>query len=142
AGQPSITFDVWAIDDMLVNGDQLVELTAAASGLVASSIEIQVLDLKPLNVQISDTVMSERDGVIQVTVSRSDLETNEPLVATISVDQPHRIDAPGSVTIPSGENSVTFEILAIDNNLLEGTQEVHISISAPGHYSTAIGVQI
>ena len=44
---------------------------------------------------------------------------------------PSEIDIPATVTIPANETSVTFEINAVDDGELDGTQSVQITASMP-----------
>jgi hypothetical protein len=135
ADQASATFDIAAIQDDLLDGPQSVTVTASATGYVSSASTIDVTDHETITIVIATPSISEGDGsaATTATVTRSNTDNSQPLVVSLANSDPSEIDVPQTVTIPANESSVTFEIAAIDDVLLDGTQTVSLIASATNY---------
>lgn len=129
-------FAITAVDDVVVDGTQLVTITAQAAGHQDGSDTLQVLDDEAeLTVSITDASIVETDGsgATTATVTRN-TDTTNPLVVTLMSDDTTEARVIGSVTIPAGEStSPAFDIDAVDDAILDGTQTATITASAFGH---------
>ena len=130
AGQSSVTFVVSAVDDFVFDGTQIVRITATASGYEDSSAELSVLDVEELGLTIAVGAMSENGGVANATLSRLNTDISQALTVTLASDDTSEATVPASVTIPAGQTSVAFTIVAVDDSLLDGSQRVTITASA------------
>jgi RHS repeat-associated protein len=104
----------------------------------SSYIPIEVSDTEPLDL-ISLAVSieipqqkSEADGFVSGTILLSEAPAAD-LIIELSNDHPTDISCPDAVTILMGESSAAFSITIIDDNRLDGTQNVKISVSAEGY---------
>ena len=70
AGQPSTTFAISAVDDLLLDGTQRVMLSASSSGYVSTERTIDVTDHETLTLELSVLAISENGGTAQAMVSR------------------------------------------------------------------------
>lgn len=104
----------------------------------SSYIPIEVSDTEPLDL-ISLAVSieipqqkSEADGFVSGTILLSEAPAAD-LIIELSNDHPTDISCPDAVTILMGESSAAFSITIIDDNRLDGRQNVKISVSAEGY---------
>jgi hypothetical protein len=144
AGQASATFAIDALDDALLDGDQIVTLSALASGFEGATAILTVADYEMLAVAIDLAEIAEDDGpsAAMVTVTRGNTDVALPLtVNLISSDDTEAWVASG-VVIPAGQSSASFAIDAVDDDLLDGTQTVTIEASAAGYKSGNATLQV
>ena len=133
AGDSTVTFPIDAVDDTTVDGDQSVVITVSAAAYgVDKSQTIIVEDFEPsLLLTTATPVVAENSDSFQVTVTRiaeSDLFSER--VVNLSVGA--GLTVPSTVTIPAGEESVTFPVQIVDNAILDGTRTSVIHASGIG----------
>ncbi|MEI8196208.1 MAG: hypothetical protein WCI73_09895, partial [Phycisphaerae bacterium] len=91
-----------------------------------------VLDFGPaLGVGIPLDV-HENDGTVLGTLSLAAAAASDVTVTLISSD-PARLTVPATWTVPAGQMSVSFPITLIDNNLLDGPEQVSVHATATGY---------
>jgi hypothetical protein len=97
-------------------------------------------DLITLTISESAT---EGDGILtgqgKVSVA-ADLSTD--LVINLSSSDTSEITLPETVTIYADQNSATFDITVIDDDILDGSQAVTIAASAPDYISGIASIQV
>ena len=135
AGEMSATFTINAVDDQLLDGTQSMTLTATAPGYFADDETLEVTDHESLTLTIAADEISENGGVTTVTVTRSNTDASAPLTVLLESDLPDELSVPQSVIIPANFASTSFTIQAIDDTLLQGTQQVIVTASAGGYNS-------
>jgi len=137
--QVSVTFDVDAIDDSLLDGDQTVTITASSNGFEDGTATVTVTDHETLTVTIDLTSIAENAGPSAATgtVTRSNTDISSPLTVDLASSDTTEASVPATVTIASGEASATFSIDAVDDTLLDGDQTVTIAASSAGYVSVA-----
>ena len=140
-GQTISRSDIVTIPAQINIGDQgvfVVELIPGASvqeagGTAANNIAVQSTAwtvIKQLKLQLNGTQVTEGAATgITASITRSGLLTS-PLSVNISLKKPGRYSFPASITIPVGQSGATFELKALDNNLIEGTIFDTIAIAA------------
>lgn len=133
-GETSVRVPLLAIDDLLVDGAQLVTLSATAQGYNADSEVVSVTDNdKPaLDFSLNTSAASESAEPIAATGT---LRRNTPIGEAVTValrSSSARIAVPASVTIPRGAVEVRFPIRVVDNAVRDGNVNVLISASAAG----------
>lgn len=135
AGQASVTVDLEAVDDALVDGNQVATITATAPGLDDGSDTVVVIDndAPTLTIIIDSNSMSENGGSSTATLFRNTDTANE-LVVNIASDDTSEAVVPVTVTIPAGSESVTFSIDAVDDAIVDGTQTTSITATAAGFF--------
>lgn len=140
AGQSSTTFDIDAIDDVLVDGTQTATITASAAAHNSGSDTLDITDNDTAMLSIIIAVASVSEGAgadaTTATVSRN-TSTSEALSVTLSSNDTSEATVPASVTIPTGQDSLTFNIDAVDDASVDGTQTVTITASAAAHISAS-----
>jgi hypothetical protein len=136
AGQASATFPVTAVNDSLVDGTQSVTISASGPGFGSATTGVSVTDddvAPTLTVTVNPSTFSEAAGshAAQGTVTRSgSLSGNK--VVTLSSSDTTEARVPATVTIPSGQASVTFWVSAVNDAIQDGPQPVTISAAASG----------
>jgi VCBS repeat-containing protein len=76
--------------------------------------------------------MSENGGIVQATISRNKTTGGE-LILNLSSSDTTEATVPSTVTIPAGNSSAVFTVTGVDDHLIDGTQSVTLSASAPGY---------
>lgn len=142
AGQASATFTVTALDDNLLDGDQLVTITASAPSYFEGSSTITIADFEALALVITASSFSENGGATTGRVTRSNINLGQPLTVTISSSDTSEAVVPTVVTIPANESFATFAITAVDDTLLDGAQTVSLSVAAAGYVGASGQLQV
>ncbi|WP_144060025.1 FG-GAP-like repeat-containing protein [Rhodopirellula sallentina] len=116
------------------NSDTAVWNQTPSGDGIAGGTYRSTFSLSPqrLAVEIDDVLISENGGVTSVTVTRLYADTSDALVVSLSSSDRTELVVPPNVTIPAGAESVTFIANAVDDTLLDGTQDVVITASAAG----------
>lgn len=84
-----------------------------------------------LTISISLATMSENGGSSSVTVTRSGSTVGD-LVVNLSSNDTGEATVPVTVTILNGQASANFNVTAVDDNFIDGTQTVTITATAAG----------
>ncbi|NEQ48547.1 MAG: calcium-binding protein [Leptolyngbya sp. SIO3F4] len=79
---------------------------------------------------IDATNISEDGGITTATLIRNTDPVGDLSIALLN-SNPDVVTVPTSVTIPDGETSTSFEIVAIDNDTPQGTETSIISVTTP-----------
>jgi hypothetical protein len=135
AGQPFVNFSINAVDDSLLDGTQTVTISATAPQYFVTSDTIQVTDFETLTVSIAANSVVETAGFAATTgtVTRGNSDISQALTLSITSSDTSELAHPGAVVIPAGQSSATFNIDAVDDNMLDGTQAVTLTPSAIGY---------
>ena len=133
-----------AKDDALLDGTQVVSITASATGYLSSDVTASVTDSEALSLSVNKATIRENDGpmAFQLTVQRSNTDWGAPLEVTIASDLANYLALPATLTIPANSGSHTIGIDAIDNSLLEGLKSGSISVSATGYTGASLPMSI
>src|SRR5690625_3076770 len=85
-----------------------------------------------LTLSVSATSISENaSNPIRATVTRSG-STTDPLTVMVDSGDPGELLAPASVVIPSGAYAASFDLVAQQDGVVDGDQDVLIDVSAAG----------
>ncbi len=132
AGSDTATFYLSAINNILLEGTQSVDITAFGSGFSETSTAIDVLDNESNQLSLSaPAAINEGDAPATATVSIAATSSRD-ITVSLSSDPHTKITVPETVLIPAGLTSATFPITPIDNEIRDGTQTVTLSASSPG----------
>jgi len=145
AGATSATFQVNAVDDTEVDGSQSIILTASASGFQAGTDNLTVTDDESkLTLSITPGSFSEATGASAATgtVTRNTDTTAALTVNLSSGDASEAVPAVASVTILAGQSSATFQINAVDDAVVDGSQSIVLIASATGFPSAVDTVTV
>ena len=135
-GQSSATFEIAAVDDSDVDGTQNVTITASAAGYSDASDTLEVTDEDVplvLDLSLSDQSIAESAGIGATTATITRSDSRGDLVVSLTSDDTSEATVPAQVTLLDGQSSASFEISAVDDSLVDGTQNVAITASAAGY---------
>lgn len=136
----SPAFAIDAVDDDVLDGTQVVTLTASAAGYVNANETLEVSDFELLSVAIDPASISENGGSATATVTR--LDSSGELVVTLASDGIDEATVPATVVIPGGELSAEFTVSAVDDAFVDGTQTVTITAEADGYEPTSANINV
>ncbi|WP_161604257.1 Calx-beta domain-containing protein [Roseiconus nitratireducens] len=144
AGQRSADFAITGVNDDLVDGTQNVDLTATATGYANASGNLDVTDDDSLQLTLSIDAasISENGGNATGTVSRNDADLSSPLVVTLASNDTSEATVPATVTIEAGQSSADFTIAGVNDDLVDGTQNVNLSATAAGYAGASGNVSV
>ena len=135
ADQYSVSFSITGLDDTLLDGTQVINVSATATGYVTGSKPIDVTDVELITMTLDKSRISERGGTATGTVVRGNTDIGLPITVNLFNSDPTEATMPASVTIPANQASATFEINGVLDDLLDGTQTVGIVASSIGYFS-------
>jgi sugar lactone lactonase YvrE len=149
AGSNSATITIIPIDDELVEGSENVVLTLVASDDYEvgpnNTAEVVIVsdDVPVVNIEATDGSAAEA-GLDSGTFTLSQTGTVDALVVnyTIAGSAENGVDyAPiaASVTIPAGSNSAIITITPIDDELVEGSENVVLTLVESSGYEIGSG---
>jgi GPH family glycoside/pentoside/hexuronide:cation symporter len=127
-GSSTAEAGVEIVDDQKVRGEQKVTITAWTEGGRPSRSTAVIMDNDgpAMSLKAQQTEMTENGGQIELTLSRhnGNLSHQEVSLSLLSKVKGKESDAviPLSVTLPEGEDQVTFTVSAIDNDVVDGQQ--------------------
>ena len=144
AGAISQTFLVTVNDDRLLDGAQSATILATSPGITETSAEFTITDFETLSLSINKSSVREDNGAAAArgTVTRSNLDNAFPLTVTLTSSDLTEIKVPTTVTIPVGASSVSFDIDAVNDPALDGTQTVTISAGAAEYVGDSASINV
>ncbi|MDA1052613.1 MAG: GEVED domain-containing protein [Planctomycetota bacterium] len=131
----SPAFAITGVDDALLDGAQLVTITASANGYVDGTGMVDVTDHESLTVSITAASISEKGGSSTATITRSNTDDSQSLIVSLSSDDTSEATVPALIQIPADKDSMTFAVDAVDDFVLDGTQTITIQATSPGFLS-------
>ena len=104
------------------------------AGEVMSAVSFGNLLENFLSVEIAPTSIAESGGAAAAigTVRRNTTDLTNPVIVSLANSDSSEISIPTSVTILAGQATATFDIDAVDDNLLDGPQIATITAAAAG----------
>ncbi len=146
AGQLSQTFLIRAEDDLLANGNQILAITATASGYLSGQQNITVENDgdTPIVVAITPLTFLESAGA-NVATGTVTLAAPTPValdVELVSLDETEATVSPSLVTIPANGTSANFTVSAIDDTLVDGDRTVTIEAIADNYTTGEIEITV
>lgn len=88
--------------------------------------------LPALTITTTANSILELNGSTVATLTRVNSNNTSALLVTLASNDTTEATVPQNVTIPAGQSSVTFTITAVDDSIVDGTQNVTISATATG----------
>jgi hypothetical protein len=136
SGQTSATFLVTAPDDTIIDGPQLVTVTAQVTNWTSGTALTTVLD-DDTNITLT-VIFGNFPGIEGAGNVSSGLQvrlggfTSNDVVVQLTSSLTNKISVPAAVLIRAGQQSVTTNLFLPDDNLMDGTQTVLLTGTAPG----------
>lgn len=131
AGQTSATFIGQVIDNALLDGQQSITVTAAASGYSSGNSSIVVSDDESAAVLVTlPAAATEGSAPLAGKIVASAAPTENITVLLTSAD-PTRLTVPASVTLLAGQTTATFSATVVDNAIIDGSKMVFVTATVP-----------
>ena len=145
AGSTSQTIDVLVVNDAILEASETVTITLSSitsgdAGITidnnndTATVTIADEDVATLSITANDATASEPGNNGQFTVSLSNISNVDTDISyTISGTATATTDytaLTGTVTIPAGSTSQTIDVLVVNDNVLEASETVIVTISA------------
>ena len=144
AGQTSVPITVTVVNDNLLEGPQPALITAWATNIESATSLIQVSDdteTATLTVLLPTSVTEGQSAPAMGTVEAS-APVGAPVDVALASDNGLQLDVPVMVTIPAGQTSATFPLTIIDDDYVDGAQNVTISAAVNGWTGATQTVQV
>jgi hypothetical protein len=144
AGSPSITIPLVVQDDSILDGTITVTLLASAAGYRSNVNIVSVLDVESLQLIVDRAQLNEQTPVdtTRATVNLSFPAPAGGYVVQLTPSKTGQLSLPSSVTVPSGAQSVQFDLSAVDDFAVEGTMSVELLAAGTGVSSAAVDLWI
>ena len=135
AGSAAVTVPIEILNDRLVDGTQVVQLTASADSFGTATINASVLDIDDpqLAVTFLASEVDESGESVTAIVHRNSADLTSPLEVSLVTEPGGQLQFPSQVSIPIGLRSISVTLTTIDNLMLDGDRTVSVEASALGH---------
>lgn len=142
AGRSEVNFTLRVLGDGVVDGPQVVTLTASAPGHLDSQASLTVtdVDVPRLTLAFERPQIRENERV-RLTVTR-EIVTASPLTVVFETPTPNQIVAPAPLTIPGNQASAMTEVIPVEDVLLEPTQAYEVRAMATGYQVGSASITI
>ncbi len=151
AGQTSFSFPVAAVNDSAVDGTQAAQIRAVA---LASVTGQRLAASAPVLLIVTDddgptlTITSARDAVAEgltnattLTITRNS-GVAQALQVNLTSSLPAEATVPALVTIPAGQTNVTVPLVSINDNVVDGSKPVQITVAASGFTPASVTILV
>jgi hypothetical protein len=139
AGQTTVSFDLTVIGNDLLDGDKNLTVSASVPGWPTASSALTIVDDESPMLSFSSEPVDRREqagsgGGVRIYFGGRLIA---PLTLTLqSSDETELIVTPSEVTVPAGSISVDMIYWLVDDDLVDGAQNLTLTASAPG-FATA-----
>ena len=133
-GQQWTKFDLTILDNTLIDGLKSVNIQAHATNWISDQDVIKVEDNENRNLKLTipkfvneDNTVLKNAGTINISGTFS-----SDLMLQLSSSHPQDLEVPKTIIIPMGHQSVSFDLIVRDDELIEETQGITLSVIAAG----------
>ena len=133
ADEASVTFDIDAVDDDLVDGQSTATITASTAGYQAGTNSVLVTDddVPTLTVTITPSETLESTTATGTVTRNANL--SGAMTVVLQSDDPSEATVRAFFVVPANELSADFPVTTINDGDLDGTQVVTITATAFGY---------
>jgi len=144
AGNSNATFDITVVDDLDLDGSQVVALSAMTDGFGDGSNTMAITDNEIASLMLAaPAVAMEGDGVL---VGQGELYINEIPDTDISVAitsaDTTEVVVPAFAIIPAAQTNTSFDITIVDDSEIDGTQNTTITTHVPNWTNGQDGITV
>ncbi len=154
-GTTTATFTFMTVEDMLVEGNEIVQLALALpGGIIQPSLDFDVtlmnpfqsltvedIDVAVLSVENPPLSIEEGESAVFIVNLIGGVTADEDItlewevdctgIGIVSEDFENNICPNGSAPITAGSTSITFSFVTVDDEVMEGLKRLPVTISAP-----------
>ena len=134
AGRLFGVFDLLPVDDHRLDGPQAGTVSARVAGWLADSESMVILDndVPALFVQLPVSTSENNSAQTNAGIVRLSGFLPVNLVVHLASSDHTELLLPATVEVPAGELEAGFDLLPVDDALIDGRQAVTVSAAAPG----------
>ena len=141
ANATSATFQGTPVVDGIAGGSIDVVVTASTSGFANTTATVSVTNVDTAALLVTPTTSAVRENaganVPFYTVSRNTADLTQALTVNLLSSNTQRLGVPSSVTIPIGTRSIFFQVVPVNDTVVNPGVDVTLTASASG-FATAI----
>ncbi|MDB0055956.1 hypothetical protein N9868_00655 [Akkermansiaceae bacterium] len=142
AGQGSASFDLTVVDDVDLDGDNEVSVTASAAGFVSAGATFTVLDnempLPQLSLSADPTAILEAGGTSVITVDSTTNPDAGTYTFDVTVSDGTELSAPATFVVTGASATGSFTVTGLDDVESDGSQPVIVTLTEQtGAFQTA-----
>jgi Fungalysin metallopeptidase (M36)/Calx-beta domain len=127
AGSTNVSFDLSVIDNMLLDGTELVSVSVYANNYSSGTNVMTIFDNETATLTLSlPASATEGDPPIQCLVNSSAAPAKDITVSLFSSDT-NSLLVPASVVLPASQTSAWFNATIIQNNRIEGDRDITVT---------------
>ena len=133
SGQSSAWFYLTIKDNQLTDADSVFNITATGDGYEPETTRLTITDNDHPDLSIKASKAEVTEGeTFQLTVTVSDASHKAPIKVSLSCEGSKRFSFAKQAEIPSGQESVTIDVTATENDEVEQQQSYAFYASAEG----------
>ncbi len=134
ANQTSVQFPITVLDDALLDGTQTASITAEFPDRAPASATISVFDNESARIILAiPGETTEGDGVVTngglVILSAA---AGRDIPVSLTSSNAARLAVPDTVIVRAGDSMAWFDLVAVDDNVLNGDEDVSVRASVQG----------
>jgi len=130
--QSSVVFYIKPVDNIITDGNRIIELSVSGNNYPALSDNIEIIDNEFSVVTLTPSKVAATDGEIITVTLETDLAKTKDTKFVITADQNSRWTVPAEVTLPAGGKTTSFTITIKNNKIPEPTVQGKLIIRAEG----------
>ncbi|MBR4898957.1 MAG: Ig-like domain-containing protein [Prevotella sp.] len=117
ASQSARVFYLTLTDNDVLDTDSIINIAVEGNGYDKIEQQLVIIDNEYPDLQVTASKSSLNEGeTFQLTITTTHVSA-DPIVVTLSCENPRRFTFPSQVTIPAGESSVTVDVTAINDDI-------------------------
>ena len=131
ANQSGVVFSIDVKDNDVLDADSVVLVSVEGDGYQATTARVVIEDNEypALTAKASKSVVNEGE-TFQLTISTERMSVT-PITVNIGSEDSKRFNYPSQAVIPAGQESVTVDVVAVDNDVPNLEQANKFTVSAP-----------
>jgi hypothetical protein len=123
-------FEIYVIDDFLLDGSQIAYLVAGAVGFNSDTAVVWVHDNESATLTLGTPGASQEGGFLGYGTVRVNTPVQNTVGVTLTSSRPDELlPVPSVVFIPQGQTSAVYAVQAVDDNRIDGLQSTALTAS-------------
>lgn len=138
-GQTSVPVPLTVPDDQVIDGMQTVTVTASVTGWPLAQNTVNIVDNEPLNLALELPAKRTEGSGTLAQGGRIALAGTlaAPLTVSLTSSDPTELTVPATVILSAGSSSATFALSFQNDNVVDGDQQVTVTVTSPGYTQAA-----
>ena len=141
-GQSAAYFYIKMVDNEVLDNDSVVTISASGNGYEEVKAELTVIDNEYPDLTITTPKYEITEGEafqLHITTGRV---SSKPVTLYLTCDRAEHFKYPAQVTLPAGEESITVDVTAIEDNLPNVTLDATFAVKASRYNSSECYIEL